>query len=134
MQLTESVYYDEEGNVVKLGNEQKVKKVLQQYIQKNHKCPALNALRADFSFDVMIKIDQEGTIRFVAADTQSAYLDMVTQDDISDRNKWRIKVFPELKKYLDTELLAQQIKCTPLTVGKSSVEAVLFFTVTIRIK
>lgn len=133
VQLTESVYYDEEGNVVKLENEQKVKKSVQKYIQKNHKCPALSAVRADFSFDVMVKIDQEGNIRFIDTDTQCTYLDIVTQDEISAQNEWRIKVFPELKKYLENELLAQQMKCSPITVGKSSVEVILYFTVTIRI-
>ena len=131
---TTSVYLNG-GEEVQLGNEQKIKKAVQRFVQKDYDCPRLkNAMTASYSFDVMVRTDTDGNIFFIMADTQYTYIDFVASDMTAAHNEWRNFVLPKLKQYLENELPSRQTKGAPAIVGKTPVEAYLYLTITINLK
>ena len=130
---TEVVYYDTDGNEIQFGNVKGIRNMVEKYIQKNFQCPRMeNAWAATASFDVIVRTDITGKIHLVHASDDVFY--HYTMMDHPADGEFKSKITPALQAFIHDELPSMELAGKPVTVAKKPVEAVLYFTVTIRIK
>lgn len=130
---TAVVYYDTNGNEIQFGNAKGVQNMVTKYIQKNFQCPRMeNAWVATASFDVIVRTDITGKIHLVHASDDVFY--HYTMMDYPASGELKSKITPALQAFIHNELPSMELAGKPVTVAKKTVEAVLYLTITIRIK
>lgn len=120
-------YFDAEGNTISYENTEQVAKAVQQYIEKNFKQAKLSSIGARAAFDVVAKVDADGKITNVVANTGDVYLRC--DKKFMDRRKDMVYT---LKNYLTDELPKASIQAKPVRLDKQATECILLFTVVIH--
>ena len=130
---TEVVYFDTKGNEIQFGNVKGIQNKVEKYIQKNFKCPKMeNAWGATASFDVIVQTDITGKIHLVYA-SDDVFYHYTIVDQPAD-GEFKSKITPALQTFIRDEFPSMELAGKPVTIDKKPVEAILYLTVTIRIK